>query len=121
VAKLRKILAIDGPFSQFAAELEPLLEAFLANQEVRNLLAHGFCEFHHTPTGDAAFYFRKFDRTKAEETGDDAAMLERTFRLVDLHYHRVQIVELSKEVMNLIARMHTAMGWAQAVPTPIDN
>lgn len=119
VTKVRSILAIEGPLSPFSETLEPLLAAFSANQEVRNLLAHGYCEFHHTPAGDAGFYFRKFDRAKAEETGNDAAMLEKTFRLVDLEYHRVQMIALSENAMGLISNLHVAMGWADAAPQPI--
>lgn len=119
VTKVRAILAIEGPLSPFAETLEPLLAAFSANQEVRNLLAHGYCEFHHTPTGDAGFYFRKFDRANAEETDNDAAMLEKTFRLVDLEYHRVQMIALSENAMDLISNMHVVMGWADAAPQPI--
>ena len=119
VTKVRSILAIEGPLSLFSETLEPLLAAFSANQEVRNLLAHGYCEFHHTPVGDAGFYFRKFDRAKAEETGNDAAMLEKTFRLVDLEYHRVQMIALSQNAMDLISNLHVAMGWADAAPQPI--
>lgn len=119
VTKVRAILAIEGPLSPFAETLEPMLAAFADNQEVRNLLAHGYCELHHTPTGDAGFYFRKFDRAKADETGNDAAMLEKTFRLVDLEYHRVQMIGLSEHAMNLISNLHVAMGWADAAPHPI--
>jgi hypothetical protein len=119
VIKVRAILAIEGPMSPYADTLEPMLAAFSDSQEVRNLLAHGYCEFHHTPTGDAGFSFRKFDRAKAEGTGDDAALLEKTFRLVDLEYHRLQMIALSENAMELISNLHVAMGWADAVPQPL--
>jgi hypothetical protein len=116
IAKVRLILALEGPLVQFANRLGPLLDAFEQNQAIRNLLAHGYCEFHYTPTGDAGFYFRKFDRAKAEETGDDAALLEKTFRLIDLEYHRAQLVELSVRVMEVIADVHVTLGWANHKP-----
>ena len=119
IAKVRAMLAIEGPLSPFAAALEPLLDGFAANQEVRNLLAHGYCEFHHTPTDDAGVYFRKFERAKAEETGNDAALLEKTFRLIDLEYHRVQMIALADSAMDLVSNLHVGLGWADAVPQPL--
>lgn len=118
VTKVRAILAIEGPLSSFSDILEPLLTAFSENQGVRNLLAHGYCELHYTPTGDAGLHFRKFDRTMADETGNDAALLEKTFRLVDLEYHRDQLIALSEDVMNSISNLHVAMGWAEVTPIP---
>ncbi|HVL09567.1 MAG TPA: hypothetical protein VM512_10485 [Burkholderiaceae bacterium] len=114
--KVRKILAIDGPLTQFAGALLPMLDEFEERDQMRNLLAHGFCEFHHTPDGDAGFVFRKFDRTLAEETGDPGAKVEQVFRLIDLEYHKEQMVHQAQGALELFHRIHFALGWAGEDP-----
>ena len=116
VSKVTAMLKIDGPLTPFADELREVMEAFSSNQEVRNLLAHGYCEFHYTPTDDAGLVFRKFDRARAEETGDDAATLVRTFRLVDLEYHSTQQIAQTDRAITLLAKIHSAFGWSDGSP-----
>src|SRR5687767_863851 len=48
VAKVRAMLKANGPLTPYNAEIGKVLDAFESNHEVRNLLAHGFCEFHFT-------------------------------------------------------------------------
>ncbi|KMS59985.1 hypothetical protein V474_07785 [Novosphingobium barchaimii LL02] len=112
VKKVRDMLALDGPLSPYSEILTSVLDAFEGNHEVRNLLAHGFCVIHHTPTGDAGFVFRKFDRDAATELGDDAAAVIRTFRLVDLQYHRAQMVDQAQQALAAFVGMYNALGWA---------
>ncbi|MBT2187215.1 hypothetical protein [Sphingobium nicotianae] len=112
VGRVRSILALDGPMKQFAGEFIALLDAFEGNHEIRNPLAHGFCEFHHTPEGDAGFIFRKFDRVAAAEADDEGAYIIRTFRLIDLQYHREQLIDQSSQAIQLFHDIHTAFGWA---------
>ncbi|WP_313437252.1 hypothetical protein [Novosphingobium sp.] len=111
VKKVRAILALDGPLSPFADKMTEVLDAFEGNDDVRNLLAHGFCSIHYTPTGDAGFVFRKFDRAAAAEAEDDAAAIIRTFRLVDLQYHRAQMVEQAQNALAVFVGMYNSLGW----------
>jgi hypothetical protein len=120
VSKVRSILALDGPMAVFRGDLSVILDGFEEYQDVRNLLAHGYCEFHHTPSGDCGMYFRKFDRAKAEETGDPAAKIEKTFRLIDLEYHRTQLVAQSDRALDLISTIHVHFGWADEKPVKME-
>ncbi|HSM53239.1 MAG TPA: hypothetical protein VK839_03580, partial [Erythrobacter sp.] len=49
IQKVRQILEIEGYFSQHKEEIDWLLAAFEHHQDVRHLLAHGFCTAYHTP------------------------------------------------------------------------
>lgn len=105
------MLAIDGPLSPYSHELGEVLTAFEANHDVRNLLAHGFCVFHHTPTGDAGFVFRKFERGDASKDEEADMLVQRTFRLVDMHYHKEQLAALAQRAVEVFAKIHAELGW----------
>lgn len=105
IAKVREILGIDGPYSEFNDELEAVIERFSMHHEARNLLAHGFCTAHHTPDGDFGLEFRKWHR----EDGQDK-QLRRTFRIVDLEYERAQLVHVSELAVMVMARLHAKLG-----------
>jgi hypothetical protein len=92
VTKVRSMLNVDGPLTPYVTEISEVLDAFGGNHEVRNLLAHGFCEFHFTPTGDAGLVFRKFQRGDVQNGQEPDLLIQRTFRLVDIHYHKEQFV-----------------------------
>ncbi|ATP18289.1 MULTISPECIES: hypothetical protein [Sphingobium] len=111
IKKIRAMLNLGGPLAPFADRLITTLDAFEANDWVRNLLAHGFCTFHHTPTGDAGLTFSKFDRDAAQAAEDDFALIERTFRLVDLEYHRAQLTAQAQDAVQLFSTIHDEFGW----------
>lgn len=119
IKKVRSMVALGGPLEPFGADLVALMDAFEQHDEIRNLLAHGFCTFHYTPTGDAGLMFRKFDRDAATETDDDFALIERTFRLADLQYHREQFVAQADEALRLFGTIHYAFGWSDLDPGDI--
>ncbi|HKY82296.1 hypothetical protein [Novosphingobium sp.] len=116
IKKVRAMLALGGPLEPFAADLGSLMDAFEQNDEIRNLMAHGFCTFHYTPTGDAGLMFRKFDRDAANVADDDFALIQRTFRLIDLQYHREQFVAQADEALRLFGAIHYAFGWSDLDP-----
>jgi len=106
IRRVRRILEINGVFSEFKSELFGICDEFENHHETRNLLAHGFCEFHYTPTGDCGFQFRKWHRVE----GRQDAQLQRTFRLVDLEYEKGVIVELSQRALTLFLKIHDRLG-----------
>lgn len=121
VAKVRAMLAIDGPLTAHHGEISEVLDAFEANHEIRNLLAHGFCEFHFTPTGDAGLVFRKFERGNVQEGQEPDILVQRTFRLVDMEYHRVQLVAQSQRALEVFAKVHYDLGWGELDPATLKN
>lgn len=116
VSKVRSIIAMDGPLSEHALPLEAVLEAFERQHETRNLLAHGFCEFHHTPDGDAGFAFRRFIRAANSESGHE--LLQKTFRLVDLEYHQAQMVEQASQRLSSFTRFTSRSGGVESYRKP---
>jgi hypothetical protein len=110
VAKVRKILKIDGPLTPFKREIENMLNTFESNSDIRNLLAHGFCIFYHTPDGDAVFHFRKFDRPPAG-SDDDHVLIEHRFRLIDLQYHKAKLVDQAQHALGVFMGIHASQGW----------
>lgn len=113
VAKVRRMLEIDGPLMQFAGDLNDVLDGFEQNQDLRNLLAHGFCTFLHTPSGDAGFLFRKFDRPPADAGDNDHMLTEQLFRLINLEYHRAQLVAQAQHALHVCGAIHETMGWGE--------
>jgi hypothetical protein len=61
VRQVRKMLEKEGRLTSFAAELTSIIDRFEERHETRNLLAHGFCEYLVTPTGDAALHVSSSD------------------------------------------------------------
>lgn len=121
VAKVRSMLNVDGPLTPYVAEISEALDAFEGNHEVRNLLAHGFCEFHFTPTGDAGLVFRKFERGDVQNGQQPDILIERTFRLVDMHYHKEQFVAQAQRALEIFAKVHFDLGWGEIDPSSLDN
>jgi hypothetical protein len=109
VCCVRKILQKDGPLTPFAADLRSVVDRFGERHDTRNLLAHGFCEYLFTPSGDAGLRFQKWHRQKKDR---DYAPLIRTFRLTDLLAERDSLVALSEEALHLLKRVHAHFGWA---------
>ncbi len=107
VKKIRQIIRKSGPLSPYAAALNSIMERFEKGHETRNLLAHGFCEYLYTSTGDAGFQFKKWDR----QPDRDDALLIRRFRLSDLHAEREVFVALSQDALALFIRIHMDFGW----------
>lgn len=105
IGAVRKIIEIQGYFTQHAAAIAEIADAFESHHEIRNLLAHGFCTAQHTPDGDFGLEFRKWHR----DGNRDAEMI-RTFRLVDLEYERAQLKNLSQLALTLSYRIHTELG-----------
>ncbi len=106
VGKVRRMLQNAGPLDPFATELTSIIDRFEERHNTRNLLAHGFCTYRHTPGGDADLQFRKFHR----QDGRDDELI-RCFRLPDLVAEKEGLVVLSDEALNLFMRMHKHFGW----------
>lgn len=102
IKRVRRILEVQGPYSDYKAELGIVLTDFERHHENRNLLAHGFCTVYHTPEDDFGLEFRKWHRVP----GRQDAELIRTFRLKDLEYHEAQLVHLSQNALELLSRIH---------------
>ena len=107
VKRLRRVLGTQGPLDPFAAALEELLDTFETTHEVRNLLAHGFCEYLFTPDGDAALQFQKWHRQPHRED----ARLIRSFRLQDLEREKQTMTALSTRAVLLFRNLHDHFGW----------
>lgn len=121
VAKVRLMLNVDGPLTPYTGEISEVLDAFETNHDIRNLLAHGFCEFHYTPTGDAGLIFRKFERGDVKNGQEAVELIERTFRLVDMHYHREQFVAQAQQALVVFAKVHFDLGWGNLDPNSLHN
>ena len=112
VKKVRAMLEIEGPLTASAQKLGSVLDAFELNHDLRNLLAHGFCEFQPMPAGDPKFAFRKFERGKPELGEDDAQLVQRFFRIIDLRYHKEQLVAEASHAVLVFGELHHRLGWA---------
>ena len=97
-----------GPLIRYADDLKLLIARLESNSATRNLLAHGFCEYLMTPSGDAAFKFQKWQR--GSDRGDDDLII-REFRLSDLEAEREVFVNLAQDALGLFLRTHTDFGW----------
>jgi hypothetical protein len=106
IKRVRKILELEGFFSEFKEELMKIIGEFETHHETRNLLAHGFCQFLFNDTDDCGFQFRKWHRVE----GHQDVMLQKTFRLVDLEYEKAIIVELSERAVKLFFEIHRRLG-----------
>jgi len=107
VKRVRQILSFDGPLSKFSTRIETMLLKFEQGHEVRNLLAHGFCEFLSTTSGDTGIQFQKWHR----RAGKPDARLVRCFRLPDLVREERSFVALAEEAMTLFWEIHEYFGW----------
>ncbi|WP_157235008.1 hypothetical protein [Methylosinus sp. LW4] len=107
VRQVRRMLEKAGALDAFAVDLTSIIDRFEERHETRNLLAHGFCEYLCTPSGDAGLQFQKWHR---QEDRDDARLI-RCFRLPDLAAEENSLVALSHEALCLFQRMHRHFGW----------
>jgi hypothetical protein len=121
VAKVRAMLNVDGPLTPYTAAISEVLDPFEANHEIRNLLAHGFCEFQFTATGDAGLVFRKFERGGVHNGQEPDILMRRTFRLVDMRYHREQFVAQAQHALGVFAKVHFDFGWGDLNPATITD
>ncbi|WP_141521451.1 hypothetical protein [Novosphingobium sp. PC22D] len=62
IDRVEKILAASGPLAPFEGDLGPLLSAFKKSVEDRNVIAHGYSEFHVGTDGTCAVRFLKWQR-----------------------------------------------------------
>jgi hypothetical protein len=121
VAKVRAMLKIEGPLDPSAAEIGEVLDAFEGNHDIRNLLAHGFCTFHFTPTGDAGLIFRKFQRGDVQNGQEPDIQIQSVFRLVDMHYHKEQFVAQAQRAIDVFAKVHFDLGWGTLDPADLED
>ena len=105
ISKVRQIIEIDGFFARYRDQIDRVIVAFEAHHQTRNLLAHGFCTAYHTPDGDFGLEFRKWHRDADRDTE-----LKRTFRIVDLEYEREQLLDVSKQALELSFAIHQDLG-----------
>ncbi len=85
----------------------PFADRFEANLETRNLLAHGFCEFLHTPAGDHGLLFLKWEHSAKA----DDIVRRRSFRMEDLATQRDEIAALADEAIRLVGVIHGSLVW----------
>lgn len=121
VAKVRAMLRIDGPLTPHTLDLTEVVDAFDANHPVRNLLAHGFCEFNFTAAGDAGLLFRKFERGDVERGEKADILVQRTFRLIDIRSHRERFEAQAQRALEVFAIVHFDLGWGEIDPTLLDE
>ena len=107
VKRVRRILAATGPMQRFDQSLRPLLEEFERGQETRNLLAHGFCEYLYTPSGDTGLQFQKWHRQPDRED----ARLIRCFRIEDMRREKEAFSRLAQRGLELFMIIHEHFGW----------
>jgi len=112
VAKVRAMLKITGALTPYTERLGAILNAFELTHDTRNLLAHGYCQLHYTPDGDAGLVFQKFDREAATMTNNDGARIQRTFRLADLRQQRDESVALAQQALMTFTTVASELGWA---------
>jgi len=115
VRQVRRMLQKAGRLEPFAAELTSIIDRFEERHETRNLLAHGFCTYLCTPSGDAGLQFQKWHR---QDDRDDARLI-RCFRLPDLAIEEDSLVALSGEASRLFQRMHRHFGWEARPDDPL--
>ena len=111
IGKVRSMLNIGGRLAPYAEDLTAMLDTFEGNQGIRNLLAHGFCTFLHTPHDDAGLYFQKFERGDGEAGQVTDVLDHKTFRLIDLRYHKAQMAKQTDDAIILFAKIHADFGW----------
>ena len=107
VKRVRRILAVQGPISVFANDLNSIIDHFENGHDTRNLLAHGFCEYLVTPEGDSGLQFQKWHRSPVRQD----ARLIRCFRLADLQTEKESFSALASDAMHLFYRIHDHFGW----------
>ena len=115
VKRVKGMLGLPGPLSPYADDLNSIIKRFEHHNWTRNLLAHGFCEYFMTPSGDAAFQFQKWQR--GAERADDSRTI-RQFRLSELKAEREVFVTLAQDAMRLFLRIHTDCGWVAVNEKP---
>ena len=106
IKRVRQILTQGGFFDKFSNEISEIIDEFSNHHETRNLLAHGFCEFHFTKKGDFGLQFRKWHR----QEGRQDALLLRTFRLRDLEAQKIELTALAQRALLLFRRIHDSLG-----------
>lgn len=112
ISKVRAMLAVDGPLMPFANDLTAIIDRFDERHETRNLLAHGFCEFQWTRSGQAGMQFRKFHR----QPDRDDAQLIRTFAPEALAAERKEFTAVATDAVDLYIRINRHFGWIGFVP-----
>lgn len=112
VSKVRAMAALDGPLSEFADALIAILDRFDRGHDTRNLLAHGFCEFHRARNGETGMQFQRFDR----QPNRDDALVIRLFRPADLESEKIEFTNLAHEAVDLFITIHRHFGWVGFVP-----
>lgn len=106
--KVRAILKKGGPLGPFQSDLMSLIDRFIENHELRNILAHGFCEFLYTRDGQkTGLRFQKFHRADGVEQ-----MLFRTLPMPDFASECATMTAVARDGMALFVRVHIAMRWA---------
>jgi hypothetical protein len=106
--KVRLILSKQGPLHSEQGVLVPLLSSFESMHETRHLLTHGFCEFHHTSTGEHGLFFQKFHRLP-----DGAeAMMRRTLTPAVLEFESQKARQLAGSFLEAILAIHQRFGWS---------
>lgn len=63
--------------------------------------------------------FQKFDRDAANVADDDFTLIERTFRLIDLEYHKEQFIAQAQDAVKLFGAIHYAFGWSDVDPSDL--
>jgi len=106
IRRVRRILDVDGYFSNFSNRLTEILDAFEVQNDLRNLLAHGFMTVLYDPQGGIQFEFRKWHWT---ESGEETELIHRCFQ-VHLEYEAHQLKALASEASELFREIHQGLG-----------
>ncbi len=122
IERIRKIVALGGPLSNYEAFLEHVVNRFLQWENTRNLLTHGFCEFVFTKKGDRGMRFKRWHREKGQLRPD--LKRARDFRIEDLQREVRELTALSVEVVNNLEGIERQFGVSfdrQPPPLPQPN
>lgn len=109
IKRVRRIISYEGPLSRFREALESILMRFETRHETRNLLAHGFCTYLATPSGDTGLHFQKWHRDPQRMD----ARLVRTFRMRDLIWEQQDISAVAQDCLKLFYLIHDHFGWVE--------
>lgn len=117
VAAVRGIIARPGPLDPFVASIARMLDRFIENHELRNLLAHGYCQFIATPNGEVGFRHMLFIRDRSGGGRDDL-LWTLDVSLSEMRAHADRLTGLAEDGHKLFWLIHHTLGWIPEQPPP---
>jgi hypothetical protein len=115
VARVRELLARDGPLNQYQNDLVAMLDRFESFEDVRLMMVHGYVhvEVSH-PGGAVTFHFEHWRR----ETGGETVSVKRQLTPAELTANGQFFSQFANEALGLFRRIHRNMGWVESSLVP---